>query len=89
MPRGYPLKERLLIFHALTKFFFIIQGEFMNELTVILKDSDRTYKQKFLIYEVYSVSEDDSLILECIEQAKKNFEGEPESVQVKIHLEIQ
>ena len=61
----------------------------MNELTVILKNSDRTYRQKFLIYEVYSVCEDDSVIRMCIEEAKKSFEGDPESVQVKIHMEIQ
>jgi hypothetical protein len=61
----------------------------MNELTVILKDSERIYRQKFLIYEDYSVSVDDPMILMCIAQAKKNFEGDPESVQIKIHLEIQ
>lgn len=61
----------------------------MNELTVILKDAERTYRQKFLVYQVYEVSDDDALILSCVEQARKNFEGEPESIQVKIHLEIQ
>lgn len=61
----------------------------MSELTVILKDDERTYKQKFLIYEDYSVVHDDPAILHCIEEAKKNFDGEPESIQVKIHLEIQ
>lgn len=61
----------------------------MTELTVILKDSERTYRQKFLIYENYSVSDDDPVILTCIEEAKKNFQGEAESVQVKIHLEMQ
>ena len=61
----------------------------MNELTVILKDSDRTYRQKFLIYETYTMSDDDPVILACIEEAKKNFEGDPETVQVKIHMEIQ
>ena len=61
----------------------------MTELTVILKDSDRTYRQKFLIYEAYSVMDNDPVINMCIEGAKKNFEGEPEIVQVKIHLEIQ
>lgn len=61
----------------------------MSELTVILKDEHRTYRQKFLIYEKYSVWEDEILILQCIEEAKKNFEGEPESIQIKIHLEIQ
>ncbi len=61
----------------------------MNELTVILKDSDRTYRQKFLIYEDYSVSCNDPLICMCIDEAKKNFDGEPENIQIKIHLEFQ
>lgn len=61
----------------------------MTELTVILKDSDRTYKQKFLIYETYSMSEDDPVIRTCIEEAKKNFEDDPETIQIKVHLEIQ
>lgn len=61
----------------------------MTELTVILKDSDRTYRQKFLIYETYSPSEDDPVILKCIDEAQKSFDGVPEIIQVKIHLEIQ
>lgn len=79
----------MTIFPRLTKKVFIAYGEFMNELTVILKDSDRTYKQKFLIYETYLMDEDDRLIRTCIEEAKKSFDGEPESIQVKIHMEIQ
>lgn len=61
----------------------------MSELTVILKDSDRTYKQKFLIYELYSPIDSDPIILKCIQEAKKNFDGEPEEITIKIHLEIQ
>ncbi len=61
----------------------------MNELTVVLKDSERTYRQKFMIYEQYVASQDDPLIITCIEEAMKSFVGEPESVQVKIHMEIQ
>lgn len=61
----------------------------MSELTVILKDSERTYRQKFLIYEIYGVSCEESVILRCIDEAKKNFNGEPEHIQIKIHLEIQ
>jgi len=61
----------------------------MSELTVILKDSERTYRQKFLIYEAYSVLHTDSVIHACIKDAKENFLGEPESIQIKIHLEIQ
>ena len=61
----------------------------MNELTVILKDEHRTYKQKFMIYEPYSVSQHDTTIAQCITEAKKNFDGEPENVQIKIHMDIQ
>ena len=61
----------------------------MTELTVILKDADRTYRQKFLVYEEYSMNEQDPIIRNCIEEAKKSFEGEPETIQVKVHLEVQ
>ena len=61
----------------------------MSELTVILKDSDRTYRQKFLVYATYYVSEDDPEIQKCIEEAKKNFDGDPEEITIKISLEIQ
>jgi hypothetical protein len=61
----------------------------MTELTVILKDSDRTYRQKFLVYDSYTPNEDDPVILNCIHEAKKNFDGNPESINIKIHLEIQ
>jgi len=61
----------------------------MSELTVILKDSDRTYRQKFLVYATYCVSDTEPEILRCIEEAKKNFDGEPEEITIKIHLEIQ
>ncbi len=73
----------------MTEILFIFYGEDMTELTVILKDSDRTYRQKFVVYEQYTVSDCDPVILKCIEDARKNFDGEPEEIQVKIHLEIQ
>ncbi len=63
----------------------------MSELTVILKDSEtgRKYSQDFPIYNSYTISLDDPLILACIAEAKQNFQGDPESVQIKIHMEIQ
>jgi len=60
----------------------------MNELTVVLKDSERTFKQKFLIYEGYHVHIDDPIINSCLEEAKKNFNGEPSQIQIKIHMEV-
>jgi hypothetical protein len=61
----------------------------MSELTVILKDDSRTYRQKFLVYVPYSVEIYDQEILKCIVEAKKNFEGEPEEITIKISLEVQ
>jgi len=61
----------------------------LSEITVILKDDSRTYRQKFLSYESYQVNILDPEIQRCIEEAKKNFEGQPESIQIKIHLEVQ
>lgn len=61
----------------------------MSELTVIFKDSERTYRQKFLLYETFSVAHDDPVILRCINEAKLNFQAEPDEINIKIHLEIQ
>jgi hypothetical protein len=61
----------------------------LSELTVILKDSERTYRQKFLIYDAYCPAYDDPIIIQCIQKAKKNFDGEPDDINIKIHLEIQ
>lgn len=61
----------------------------MNELTVILKDPERTYRQKFLIYDVITVSDTDPVINHSITEAMKNFDGQPENIQIKIHMEIQ
>lgn len=61
----------------------------MSELTVILKDDHRTYRQKFLMYTSYTIHDQDEDILKCIIEAKKNFEGDPDTIQIKIHMEFQ
>jgi hypothetical protein len=61
----------------------------VSEITVILKDESRSYKQDFLIYEKYTVSEDDPIIVKCKEDALKNFQGRPQSIAIKIHLQIE
>jgi hypothetical protein len=61
----------------------------MTELMVILKDESRTYRQKFIVYEDYTASAEDELILRHIDEAKMNFDGEPESIEVKIHIEVE
>jgi len=61
----------------------------MSELTVILKDESRTYRQKFLMYETYSITHDDPQILKCIQDAKNNFEGDPDDIIIKINFTFQ
>lgn len=59
-------------------------GHMSLELTITLKDEERTYKQKFLVYESVTFSvENDPIIMKCILEARKNFEGEPEDVVVR------
>jgi hypothetical protein len=41
------------------------------------------------MYDCYTACGDDKIIRACIQEAKENFDGEPESIQVKIHIEVQ
>lgn len=59
-----------------------------KEITVILKDAERTYKQRFLIYKDFCLHPDDSVIKVCIQSARKNFEGDPEDIQVRTLMVI-
>ena len=53
------------------------------ELTVILKDEERTYKHKFLIYEDVTFVDTDLTINECVKEACENFQGEPEEIRIQ------
>ena len=55
-----------------------------KELTVILKKEDKTYKEKFLIYEDFTVSPDDQTVKSCIQQAENTFKDVPEEVKIKV-----
>jgi hypothetical protein len=59
-----------------------------KELTIILKDTERTYRQKFLVYEDIQLIPEDPTIVSCIEQARKNFNGEPEDIQIRVLLVV-
>lgn len=53
------------------------------ELTITIKDSERTYKQKFLVYEPISMTPNDPIICKSIDEARVNFQGEPEDIVVR------
>lgn len=61
----------------------------MKELTVILKDSERTLRTKSLEYEDFTMSLTDPLILDRIQIAKKDFTGEPEDITISVKMVIQ
>lgn len=44
----------------------------MTELTVSIKGSEQTYKQKFMIYEPFTWAWDDPIIRQCVGEAKSN-----------------
>lgn len=60
-----------------------------SELTVILKDESRTYREVFLIYDIYTAQADDPKVMECIQTAVKQFGSTPDSIKVKISIEVQ
>jgi len=60
----------------------------VSEITVIVKDDEKSLRKKFLSYETYTVDDNDPLIKSYIEETLSNFDGEPEKVSVKISMEI-
>ena len=60
-----------------------------SELTVIIKDSEKTLRTKYLCYETYSVNENDPFISKCIKEAVANFGETFDSITVKINYVIQ
>ena len=62
--------------------------EEFKEVTVILKDTDKRLRQKYPVYKPMHVSVNEPVIQECIQQTKKSFQGEPESITVTINLEV-
>lgn len=55
---------------------------------MILKQEDKTYKEKFLCYEKVVASQEDETIQDYIKQARANMKGEPEETIIKISFNI-
>ena len=61
-----------------------------SELTVIIKDDEKKVLRKpFLLYETYTIDENDPIIKSCIEETVAEFQGEPSDIKVIIELEIE
>ena len=57
------------------------------EATVILKSEDSTFKKQFNCYELTTISEDCPSLRKMIDEAKKEFKGAPDEIQIKINIE--
>ncbi len=54
-----------------------------TEITIIVKDSERQLKQKFLSYEKVTLDYEDPIIKGFTDEVIKGFNGEPEDVIVR------
>ncbi len=60
----------------------------VSELTVIIKDEEKTLKTKYLIYETYEISLENPTIKDCVEKTLENFDGNPSNITVKIEMDM-
>ena len=58
----------------------------VSEITVVVKDYEKRLRAKFLIYESYTVNSDDPIIGMCVAKTIESFQGEPDSVSIKISM---
>lgn len=61
----------------------------VSELTVIIKDPEKTLRNKFLCYHPYAVDDNDDYIKDCVKRTVQQFNGTPESIKIKIDMQVQ
>jgi hypothetical protein len=60
-----------------------------KEIVVKIKGEEKNLKQKFLIYEDFTLSENDPIIADCVRTVRNEFKGEIEGIRVSALLVIQ
>jgi hypothetical protein len=58
------------------------------ELTVVIKGSDSTYRQKFLVYETVTMAYDCPRIAECVKEAKESYRGDIDDVLIRASMTL-
>jgi len=58
------------------------------EVSVRLKDEEKTLTVKHLIYDDFVCNENDPILKQCINDSIKQFTGHADDIQVKITLEV-
>lgn len=57
------------------------------EVTITIKGTDSTYRQKFLCYDKITLEEGDHVIQDCIREAKESYKGIVEEVRVRTNMQ--
>ena len=61
----------------------------MTELTVSIKGSEQTYKQKFMLYEPFTWAWDDTTVRQCVQEAKSNAKiDDIDDIKVRAVIQI-
>ena len=60
----------------------------VSELTVVVKNEEKRQTTKHLIYDIFTVDEEDPLLKDLIDKAIKQFNGEVDDIRVKISMEM-
>ncbi len=60
----------------------------VSELSITVKNEEKRQTTKHLIYDVYAVHEEDPIIKEHMDSAVKEFNATPDSVKIKISMEV-
>ena len=61
----------------------------VKEISIKIKNSEQNFREKFLIYEDFTCSENDPVLKECVDKAISHLKGEVDSVQINIKMVIQ
>jgi len=59
------------------------------EVTVVLKDCEKTLRHRELCYDPISMTPEDKRIQAFVKKAMESFQGEPDDISIKCSMEIQ
>ncbi len=61
-----------------------------SEVTITIRDQEKkTLKNTFLIYDPFTVSPDDPVIQDCINQVKGEFKGDIDQIKIRIKMDVE
>lgn len=60
----------------------------VKEVTIILKNEERSYREKFLVYDDFQMDAEHPVLRECLDKARANFVCEPDDIAIKVSMVI-